>query len=507
MAAARRTSGIARNAIANWTLFAITALVSFFLAPFLVNNLGATRYGLWSFLAVLTTYLGLLDVGIRQAVSRYVAHHHAVGEAAESSIIVSTAVKLLVLLGFVAVVLSCVVAFVAPLLFNIPDDLVIDARIVIVLSGLTVAASLISGAFGGILTGLERFDIDALLEIFVLACRTIAIVVAVKYGYDLVMLASIHLVAAVLGCIGFFVAIRRLFQDLKLRLNGLQFPQARIVLSFGASMGVIFLLGRIVSNSDAIIIASILPIDSVTFFAIAGSLCLYAKDVVWALSNVMAPRVSAMTSRGSNRVKDEVLVVAMIGTLIATPIAVTFFVRGESFIALWMGAIYGPVSGEVLKVLAAVVWLEAGRSLVVNTLVGLGKQRNLIPGFTFEAVSKLALSYVLAFPLGLPGVALGTLIPSVLINFGYIPRCLSVATGVPVRLYFERALLLPTVACVPFAVATVLIERYAPAANMLLFFIEVTLILPLVPATAWFLCLTNAERLSLRDRITRLNRN
>jgi hypothetical protein len=77
-------SRFARNAVANWIAFLFTAIVGFFLSPFVVEHLGATRYGVWSLLAGLVGYLGLLDLGIRQAVNRYVAHHRAVGAHEES---------------------------------------------------------------------------------------------------------------------------------------------------------------------------------------------------------------------------------------------------------------------------------------------------------------------------------------------------------------------------------------------------------------------------------------
>ncbi|HTY04667.1 MAG TPA: oligosaccharide flippase family protein [Rhodocyclaceae bacterium] len=504
MNSSRRAPGIARNAIANWVSFVVTALVGFFLSPFLVGHLGATQYGLWAFLAGITLYLGLLDIGIRQAVNRYVAHHRAIGEHDQCGAIVSTAIKLFLLLGIVTLFLSGAIALLAPRVFNIPDALVDDARIVIVLGGLTVAVSLIGGAFGGVLTGLQRFDVIAYIEISVLALRTIAIVIAIRSGYGLVMLASIQLVASILNGVGFRVAIRRLFADLDLRLRGLVLPQARMLLSFGASMSVIFLLGRLVSYSDSIIIAAILPIEAVTFFGIAGTLANYAKDATAALAYVLMPRVSALAATGSGRVKDEVLAVAGIGTLLTTPMAIVFVIQGESFISLWMGSAYGPTSGEILRILAFVVWLEAGRSIIINALVGVGKQRILIPGLAFEAICKIGLSFALAGRLGLPGVALGTLIPSVFVNLAYMPRCLSTATGVSVSLYLRRSLLLPTAACAPFALAIALIERYAPATSLWLFFVEVLLVLPLVPAAAWFVCLTDSEKLLARALVTRL---
>jgi O-antigen/teichoic acid export membrane protein len=266
-------------------------------------------------------------------------------------------------------------------------------------------------------------------------------------------------------------------------------------------LSVIYVFSVLISYSDAVVIAAFLPIEAVTFFAIAGNLRLQAGGAAASLSYLMTPRVSALASMGSKRVGEEILAVAGIATLVVAPIATTFWFRGESFITLWMGSEYGPASGEVLRILSIVLWLGASRSVVISSLIGLARQRTLIPGFAVEAACNLALSVVLVRPLGIVGVALGTLIPSVLVNLGYIPGCLSKAVGVPVRLFHRNAILLPTLACLPFALASVAIERFIPAANLAIFLVQVISILPLVPITAWFLCLTAAEKEQVRSEI------
>jgi O-antigen/teichoic acid export membrane protein len=199
-----------------------------------------------------------------------------------------------------------------------------------------------------------------------------------------------------------------------------------------------------------------------------------------------------------------IVTVSKFATLVAAPVAATFVFRGESFITLWMGAAYGPVSGEVLRILGIAFWLESTRSVVIHSLTGMGKQRAVIPGLALEAAVKIALSIALVGPLGIIGVALGTLIPGMLVNLAYVPRCLSSAAAVPVRVFHRQAQLLPTLACVPFALASVTIERYLPATNLALFFVQVLLILPLVPMTAWFLCLNTAERKQVELAFRRL---
>src|SRR6266853_119551 len=219
-----RPSRFARNALANWIAFLFAAIVAFFLSPFVVQHLGATGYGVWTLIGGLVGYLGLLDLGIRQAVNRYIAHYKAVGAHDEGSSIVSAAIRLFGLLGILAICLSGILAYFAPIFFNIPESLVDDTRIIVVLGGLTVAATLMGGVFGGVVTGLERFDIQCGLEIFVTTVRTVAIVLALREGYGLVSLACIQLAASVLNWFVYWAAVHKAYRELRLRFRGPLFP-------------------------------------------------------------------------------------------------------------------------------------------------------------------------------------------------------------------------------------------------------------------------------------------
>ena len=58
-------SRILRNVFSNWGGFVLSAVVNFFLAPFVVRHLGNTLYGVSVLFLALTGYLGMLDLGVR----------------------------------------------------------------------------------------------------------------------------------------------------------------------------------------------------------------------------------------------------------------------------------------------------------------------------------------------------------------------------------------------------------------------------------------------------------
>jgi O-antigen/teichoic acid export membrane protein len=489
-----RPSRFARNAASNWLTFLLVAVVSFFLSPFIVHQLGNTAYGVWTLLAALVGYFGLLDFGVRGAVTRYVAHHYATGDHEGCSSIVSAGMVMFGLLGVVAILLSGVFAVLASMLFNIPESLVNETRIVLLVGGATVAISLVGGVFGGVVAGLERFDVSNGVEIAVMVARTISIVVALLDGYGIVALALINLAASILNGLTMWAIAHKLYPELRLLFRAPLLPHMRTILSFSVLLSVLHVFGVLSYYSDALVIAVFLPVSSVTFFAIAGNLCEYARQVASAVSVLMTPRVSALASAGSSNVGCEILGAARLATLVTAPIAATFWFRGESFINLWMGTEYGPASGEVLRILAFVVLLGGARSVAIASIIGVNKHRTLIPAYGCEAACNVALSVALVGPFGLVGVALGTAIPSLVMSLGYIPRCLAKSLEVPASVFYRNAWLLPMVACVPFALANVLLEHLLPATNLAVFFLQVILTLPLVVASAMVVCLTPAER-------------
>lgn len=488
---------IFRNAIYNWAALFYVAAISFFLSPVVVHTLGAAAYGVWSLLVAVVGYLGLLDFGVRGAVTRYVAHHHAVNDLESSSLIMTSAMVLFGVLGSLAVLIACGISWLAPHLFNIPPDLMAEARIVLIIGGITMLATLIGAVFGGAVTGLERFDISSTAEIGLTTFRSAAVFIALKTGYGLVTLALIHLGSAIVYGIIMWIAVRKILPSLRFRFRERLMPWVRTILSFSAYLSAIHVLGAIIFYTDALVIAAALPVAAVGMYAIAGTLIDYAQKIAGSLSKMFTPRVSALSSAGSGRIVSSVLDGARAATLVTLPIAITFVMRGEEFINLWMGPEYGPTAGAVLRVLAFVIWVGGARTVGAASIIGVNMHRKLIPILAFEATCNLVLSVVLVRIFGVVGVAVGTLIPGLIVSLVLIPRCLKQVVDVPRSRYYIQALLRPTVSCVPFAIVTWLLGKYMPAGGLLVFFSQVALAIPVAVAGIFYVCLSGEERATL----------
>jgi O-antigen/teichoic acid export membrane protein len=69
-------------------------------------------------------------------------------------------------------------------------------------------------------------------------------------------------------------------------------------------------------------------------------------------------------------------------TAVMLPIAITFLLRGKSFIGLWMGSEYANVCGQVLSILTLAWLFSAGNSVVGAVMLGQQAQgaRTGVPG-------------------------------------------------------------------------------------------------------------------------------
>src|SRR6202167_4740372 len=138
-------SGIA----VNWMAFAISVIVSFFLSPFVVHHLGNAAYGVWVIANSSIAYMALLDLGMRGAVTHFVAKHQARGEHLESSRAVSVALAFRILISVVVVVASLILAAFVSKIFRMPSYMWTAAKWAIVISGFNLSSSLIVGVFAG----------------------------------------------------------------------------------------------------------------------------------------------------------------------------------------------------------------------------------------------------------------------------------------------------------------------------------------------------------------------
>jgi O-antigen/teichoic acid export membrane protein len=491
-----------RNVLANWGGFVCSAIISFFLSPFVVHRLGNSAYGVWVLVGSLTGYLGLLNLGVRATVTRYVARFYAESNDREASAVASSALVIFLIAGLIAVLVSVIAAVAIMPLFHVPPSYQFAGRVALVLAGFNIAASLVSGVFSGILAALHRFDLMNLIEAANSLFSALTIVFFLSAGNGLIALALINLLFAIATGAVYVTSALRIYPALSIRFSKCDSEHLKLIFSFSIYTFLLQLSFNVIFYTDSIVIGSVLSVGLVTFFAIAGNLMNYSRMLISGISTTMTPRAGALEAMGrTDEIQMLVLKATRLATLVMLPIALTFLLRGSSFIRLWMGPEFAEQTGHVLWVLSLALIFVAGDQVATAIMLGISAHRVAVLMMCVMALFNLGLSIVLARRMGIVGVAWGTTLPSLGGSLVFWPWYLRRILRISISDLILSAWLRPALAVVPFGVLTYCTEKLHPANSLLIFFLQVAAILPTVLIGAWYLCLDPPVRRMYREKL------
>ena len=414
------------------------------LTPVLLHALGATRFGLLALLGSILADGPLLDLGIAGAAIKYIAEKEATGARPEAEAMIATCLRLYLGLGLAAAALSVPLAIVFPSLFPVaPEDRQAAIQGVLLI-GLTLALTIPSAAPGAVLRGLRRYDLAALQSIL----GTLAVGAGTGFvllaGGDLAGFIGVYVPAALLTLVGGIWLVRRAAPDLRFGLAGANRRLVPTILGFGSSLFLTRAAAQLEWKTDELVIGGILGLAAIAPYAVALRLSSGVMIATAQLAKVVFPMASALHAVAD---REQLRGLYLTSTRITVALALVsgcgIAVLARPILMAWVGPQYASGS-RIAVVLTAAAMVTASQWPGILVLQGMGHARRLALLALLSGVLNLALSMILAHVAGLMGVALGTLIPTLLLNCcAYLPLALK---ALDVRLAeFARHAVLPGV--------------------------------------------------------------
>src|SRR5207302_7485774 len=106
-----------RSVLSNWFGLVVLGAISFLLTPIMIHGLGNLHYGMWILVGSLIDYAGLLEIGMRYTLQRFVARFSGTGDREALTQTFVTALALTLIVSCVVVILSIGLSFVVPRFF------------------------------------------------------------------------------------------------------------------------------------------------------------------------------------------------------------------------------------------------------------------------------------------------------------------------------------------------------------------------------------------------------
>lgn len=475
-----RLRHIGRSVLSNWLAMAASMAVAFFLSPFLVHRLGNAAYGVWILAISSVQYFGLLDLGMRSSVLRYVSKGHATHDHKAASEAFSAAFWVRLQISALLLVLCGGLAAIFPRIFKVPSGMENDARVAVILMGLSLAVAMSIGVYGGVVSALNRYDLYTFVALTQLILRVIGVVAVVRAGRGIVAIAWCELLATVAGNLLMAYVARRLYPELKISLKKPSWETLKTIWSYSVYAFLVMVAVQVIYQTDNLVVGVFVSASAVTFYSIGNSLCRYTQQLVVAMTTTFTPAASTYDAAGETSSLRALYSTGTRATMaVSMPILVTLLVRGDNFIGVWMGPQYSRTSGTVLAILATALIFSLPNAPASSIALGIGKHKTIAKWAIGEAVANLSLSVILARIFGLYGVALGTLLPSLVVNLVFWPRYVTHLVKINYRQVFLTVWGPLLLSVVPFAAASYMVDLFFPARHMAVFILQTVALLPI----------------------------
>lgn len=453
-----RRSLIFRAITTSWIAVTASAAVGFLLLPYILHHLGDEAYGLWFLVTTCVGYYGLLDIGVRSSILRYVSRHQALGNREGVNEVVATAFYYY--LAACAIILIATFVSVGPVtrFFSIHSDLVWSFKSLYLLAGAVQGLTLPLVVFAGSLEAAGRFDQMYMTTVLGLAVRVVAIVVVIQSGGGLFAVGAATLLSQLLPyCIQVPLCFRA-NPGMSLRFKWASKAVFRDMLRYGSISISVGLGERLRSYIYPLLIAKFLSPVSVTMFALPVKLMQFPTDGIGTMTEIVNPLSSRLEAQSNfSKLRQLILSSSQTAFMLLIPLASLLIIFGKDLLRLWVGNEYTSVYG-VLVLLTLGLGAAATQCCIQSMLFGIERHKILIWYRLAEGLSVLILGSIALKVWGLIGFASVIAVTLLTTSLFLVPRHLCKILDLSLSRYVIQGIVKPCFLALP-TIGTYLILR------------------------------------------------
>jgi len=329
----------------NYVNLALSSLIPLFYTPIMLRLLGQEEYGLYKLSGSITSYLGLISLGLGSAVTRYLIKARTeVGQKEEERMLG----LFLIIFRFIAII-SFVVGTILTAnldLFysnSLNEDEMHRIQILVFIMVCNMALSFSVAPYMSIVTARERYLFYQCMNILITCVIPFLNLIALFLGFASIGLAITSLCVAIVVRLIYYIYVRAGLH-IKPQYKNIPTEYLREILMFSFWIFVGNVVGQLYDATDTILIGSI-PTLATTGVAIYSVGTIFNNMIITltaGISNLLVPRTNKLVFEGKG---DEVLteysiLIGRIQCYICSTIVAVFVVFGKPIIHFYVGDIY-----------------------------------------------------------------------------------------------------------------------------------------------------------------------
>ncbi|MDA0834755.1 MAG: oligosaccharide flippase family protein [Planctomycetota bacterium] len=414
------TRSLRLNLFSSWLNHAVGLAIGVVLMPYVLHTLGNEQYGTWIFISSVAGYSGLMYLGFGETISRFVATSYAVRDWGRVNQVVSAIWVIYLLMGAVAIGVSAILAWFAPQLYDWGTVPPLEIQAVILVLGLNVAFALVGSVYGGVLMGIQRFDVERSIVMIAGIIRLIATYALLQSSWGLLTMALIHLGITFCENVASYFAAYKLVPTLRVRLSVARWHILKECSSFSLYAFIDSISAQVIDATDSVVIGLFLGAEAIVPYYIALRICHFISRPIQYIGLVSIPRAGELhVGSEARHLHRLVFKGAGLAFLLTSSCLLGSAYFGSALISTWVGSGYEQ-SYLILMILLSsrVIALTVG--VLRSVLFGIGQMKVASLIYLAEGVANITCSLILIQFWGILGVAIGTAVPVLVIELGIL---------------------------------------------------------------------------------------
>ena len=443
------------NTGSNVLVMFVKLAITFVMTPIFVYNLGKYDYGLWEMVGAVIGYMGILDLGLRPAISRFASRHLAEKDEIALQSVYMSAIAFMAVVG----VLLFLFFFFWGIWFS--GSLAPQGEphqkytLFLILIGAYLLISFPGYVAESYLEGFQKYYLKNNITIFNSIVGSTLLYLYISPENGLVLLAGINALGLSVKYLLFmWILSRPAYGAIRARPANFSGARLRELIVFGFTSFIQGIATRVENATDVLVIGLIMGPAVVPFYSIPANLTQHIRTLGWTLTHAFMPLFSGLSVTEENETIRRVFLMSsryVVSILLAMGTGV--LILGVPFISIWLDPEFGEKAELIIVFLVFFTVFPFINPFASRYLTAIDRHGIFAKLTPLAALLNITLSLILVHPFGLEGVAFASVVPGLIFVPMYL-RYTCKHLDLPVRQYLLSAVL-PGVA--PAAIMAVIL--------------------------------------------------
>ena len=472
--------------------------IGFFMMPFLINGLGDKWYGLWLLIGSIMGFFGLLTIGLSGAVQRYLSIENTPDKVDEYNKTLNSSIAVFIIAGLVAIALSFIFSLL-PSLFISDATLSEVFSTLMLLMGFNIAISFVTSSFRAVLLTNYQFTIVSFGELATILTKATLTFGLVSLGYNVTAVAFSTLMSTCLCSLIFFIATIKYVKKIKFGRSYIEKAKLVKLFKYGAKTFIAWIGDILRFSVDNIVITTFIGLSAVTVYNIPIRLLNYASQFVITALGVLQPLFSQLAGENNNEdIKNKFELAYGVSFAMSGLLSSGLFVFGYDFISLWVGE-YTEIK-QLMYIIPLMLLLTISQNPCLLILFSHNKHQYYAYQNIGEGVLNVIISLIAVQYWGILGVAVGTLIPTLITKLFLQPKITCQVIDFSLQKYYKQML-----TCFTFVIAISLLalNLKGDINNWGTLIVNTLIFTSLFIPSYWVLCLNKKTKVFFTSKLKR----